>query len=61
MTQRKKPNKEQRAKRRKDHADTFTQGFNMGYGLGYAEGKKAALEAFSSGYRATIESKVKIQ
>lgn len=58
MTQRKKPNKEQRAKRRKDHADTFNLGFKMGFDVGVAEGKKKALEAITNGQRETAVCKV---
>lgn len=58
MTQRKKPNKEQRAKRRKDHADTFNLAFKMGFDVGFAEGQKRKLEDMANGQRETSVCKV---
>ncbi|MCM3425599.1 hypothetical protein RY280_23475 [Bacillus paralicheniformis] len=40
----KKPNKEQRAKLKKQHCDTWTSGFKYGYNMGYEQGKKEAKE-----------------
>lgn len=40
MTQKKKPTKVQRERRRGHDADVFNNGFSMGYSMGYQEGYK---------------------
>ena len=44
MTQRKKPNKQQRLEKRKEKADLYNEAFMHGYVVGVVEGHKQALE-----------------
>lgn len=44
MTQRKKPNKQQRLEKRKEKADLYNEAFMHGYVIGVVEGHKQALE-----------------